>query len=75
MELLIICLLCAGIGAAIGSSKGLTGTGFLLGLLLGAIGIIIVVCMKGNRQNCPYCKTVIPADATVCKSCGREVVK
>jgi hypothetical protein len=38
------------IGAAIGSSKGLGGTGFILGLLLGPIGILIVAVMSPTPE-------------------------
>lgn len=40
------------IGAAIGSSKGQTGTGLILGALLGIIGIIILLFMKPRPQTC-----------------------
>jgi len=39
-----------GIGYAIGQSKGLGGTGFILGLLLGFIGWIIVAVMEPSEE-------------------------
>lgn len=44
-------LICAVIGGAIGQGKGLAGTGVLLGLLLGFIGIIIVILMKPKEPE------------------------
>lgn len=38
-------LVSGGIGAAIGSSKNRTGLGFVLGLLLGCLGWIIVLLL------------------------------
>jgi len=49
------------LGAAIGSSKGMTGTGLLLGALLGLIGIIILLFMKPANQ--PAAGTYAPATA------------
>jgi hypothetical protein len=39
-----------GIGAAVGSGKGRGGTGLLLGILLGFIGVIIVAVMSPSRE-------------------------
>jgi hypothetical protein len=52
MEILIITLaLCALIGAAIGSSANKAGTGLILGLLFGPLGLIIIaiLSMDSNR--------------------------
>ena len=37
------------IAAAIGSSKGRTGQGVVLGLLLGLIGVIIIACLSNKK--------------------------
>lgn len=46
MSIFFWILVFGAIGAAIGSSKGQTGTGLILGALLGIIGIIILLFMK-----------------------------
>jgi hypothetical protein len=44
--IILLCALCGGIGCAINKSKNRSGgEGFLLGALLGVIGIIIVLCL------------------------------
>lgn len=46
MEFLVIWLICAGVTAAIASSKGRSGIGwFLIGAVLGIFGIILVACL------------------------------
>jgi hypothetical protein len=42
-QLFVVLLVSGGIGAAIGSSKNRTGLGFVLGLLLGCLGWIIML--------------------------------
>lgn len=75
-------LICAFLGALIGSSKGQTVAGFFLGLLLGVIGLIIVVFLKpaeghetrsSGRVPCPHCAEQIMPAATVCPHCNRDV--
>jgi RNA polymerase subunit RPABC4/transcription elongation factor Spt4 len=71
MEGLIIgWVLCGIIGAMIGSRKGAGCSGFLLGILLGPLGIIISIVMRGDRKACPYCKELIQKDAVKCPKCG-----
>lgn len=44
--LIVLCALCGGIACAINQSKNRSGgEGFLLGALLGIIGLIIVLCL------------------------------
>ena len=66
---------------AIWSQKGGNAfSGFLVGLLLGIIGLIIVAVANPNPKSarepvtrqCPYCRSQIPPDATVCRFCQRE---
>jgi hypothetical protein len=66
-------ILCGLIGAAVGSSKNLGPPGFVLGFLLGPIGIMIVVMMSGNRIPCPFCREKMNRRATVCPHCQRDV--
>lgn len=79
---LVVWLICGLLGALIGSSKGRTGAGLILGGLLGIIGLIIVAVMKptpekagipvGGRK-CQWCAEPIQMEAVVCKHCGRDV--
>jgi hypothetical protein len=48
--LIVVMLICGGIGAAIGNSKGRLGLGIVLGALLGLIGIIIIAVLEPARQ-------------------------
>ncbi len=43
--LIVVMLICGGIGAAIGNSKGRLGLDIVLGALLGLIGIIIIAVL------------------------------
>lgn len=45
-----IWLVCGLLGAVIGSGKGRAGSGLVLGLLLGVIGLIIVALMSPNPE-------------------------
>jgi predicted amidophosphoribosyltransferase len=74
MSIGLIWLLCAVAGAMIGSSKGETGTGFVLGLLFGPFGILFA-WLKGNRQTCQACKSSIHAEATICPNCRTPLSK
>ena len=47
----VIWLICAVIGWAIGSSKGRAGAGLVLGLLLGIIGVIIIAVMQPTTEK------------------------
>ncbi len=47
---ILIWVACAGLGYAIGNSKGRGTEGIVLGLLLGVIGLIIVACLKPKVQ-------------------------
>ena len=80
--ILAVWVACAFFGALIGSSKGQGVAGFLLGLFLGVIGIIIVIFLKpadqhvaksSGRVPCPHCAEQIQPAATVCPHCNRDV--
>ena len=73
MEIIVaIWLICGIIAAIIGQKKGEGCAAFILGVLLGPIGILATVASKGNRKECPNCKEMINKKATVCPHCQRD---
>lgn len=80
-------ILCGVVCAMVASNKGRDITGwFLIGALLGPIGIVIsLVSSKnegeiednnirsGNYKKCPDCAELIKSEAVVCKHCGRKL--
>jgi hypothetical protein len=66
-------IVCAVAAAAIAGRRDRAGTGFLLGLILGPIGVIIACVLKGNRAECPYCKELVRKDASVCPHCRKDL--
>ncbi len=46
----VVWIICGAIGLAIGNGKGKPLAGFLLGLLLGVIGLIIIAVMKPTPE-------------------------
>ena len=74
--LVVVSALLFGIASSIvGSRKGMAGSGFALGALLGPIGLIIVLVSAGNRIQCPACRELIHADAIKCRHCGVAIEK
>lgn len=73
MEILVVVgggwLLCAVICAIIGSKKGEIVSGFIAGAFLGPLGILLALGSKGNRKTCPFCRTQIHKEATICPEC------
>jgi len=56
--------------ASVWSRKGGSAfTGFVLGILLGPIGLIIALVGGDQRAKCPYCSERIQADAIICPHC------
>ena len=73
MPFLLIWFLFGIVAAMIGKRKGEGLLGFIVGILLGPIGILIVLFSKGNRKICPACKEFIHKDATRCPRCQKEL--
>lgn len=75
LALLAVGFLCGLIAAMIGQRKGAAGSGFLLGLLLGPLGIVIALVMRGNRVACPHCKELVQKAASVCPHCRERLAQ
>lgn len=74
------------ISGIIGKSKGRTALGYVLGILSGPLGILIILFIPEEKmkkemrevknrtaKKCQYCAEIIKIDAIVCKYCGRQV--
>ncbi|MDP9317090.1 MAG: hypothetical protein M3R24_40595 [Chloroflexota bacterium] len=87
MGFVMLWLICGFICMVIAQNKG-TGAcgGFIVGALLGPLGIILALVVKPNTQaveykqlasgemkKCPFCAELIRADANVCRYCSRDV--
>ena len=72
MGFVFLWLVCGVVAAMIGSKKGEGCAGFIFGVLLGPIGILIAVLSSGNRKSCPSCKEMINKQAKVCPHCQRD---
>lgn len=85
MEFVIFWIICGGVAAMIASSKGGSGgMGFLAGVLLGPIGIIVALFMgneaarvekvvsSGQMKKCPMCAEAVLMDAVICKHCRHD---
>lgn len=73
MIFLIAILISAGVGALIGYYKGRVGFGFVMGLLFGFIGWIIVAVMTDRRIKCTECNVKSPPGAKKCGHCGAPI--
>ena len=83
MVYLIIWIGLGAVGAMISSGKGNSGCGgFILGVLLGPIGLLIAFFSSdnekvkrkksGNTKKCPSCAEYVKNEALMCKHCGRS---
>lgn len=76
MEFLVGWILLGGlVGAAIGSNKGRSGAGFVLGALVGPIGWLLIAFGPDETPGtlCPACKGKVPDGAVKCMHCGSDV--
>lgn len=53
----------------IGSSKGEAGSGFVAGLVLGPLGLILAILSSGDRAKCPDCRETVKRAARICPHC------
>lgn len=75
---------CGFLGAAVASSKNRAGTGLVLGLLLGPIGVLVAALLgdasKGRNDprcavlpvTCSSCKGVVQSGDPACPHCGAD---
>lgn len=84
-----IAVFCGLIAAAIGNRKGIAGKAFLVGLLLGPIGVALAALDSGNprhaaelearqhidagEKQCPACYGWIDIRATKCPHCQSDL--
>ena len=67
-----LCLISGIVSALVARNKG-EGiiTAFLIGIILGPIGLLIVILTSGSK--CPYCKSRIHTEATTCPKCCKSI--
>ena len=80
MLVLAIWLFCPFIGAAMLGRYDRAGTGFLLGLIPGPVGLLVALGVRQepdtapkDHVRCPHCAEFIRSQANVCRYCGRDV--
>jgi len=74
MELLVLWSLMGLVGFVIGNVKGRALFGFCLGILLGPIGWILVLCFGNAGAECQMCRKAIDPLAKICPYCRSAVV-
>lgn len=87
MTYIIVWIICGAICAMIAGAKGRSGAAFfLLGLLLGPIGVLLAFCTPANQvavehnrlstgaeRKCPYCAELVKTEAIRCKHCSADL--
>lgn len=72
-------VVCGFVSSAIWKGKGGSGgSGFLIGFILGVLGLIYVIAAKPDAAQstfpqCPFCAEMVNPEAIVCKHCGRDL--
>lgn len=74
MEIVIVWIVLALIGAAIGQKKSKVLEGFVAGLLLGPIGLIWIIVAKA-KHRCPECQGAIEKGVAKCQHCRTEILE
>ena len=69
MDLFLIWVVSIFLAAAIGGRKDAAGTGLVLGIFLGPLGVLLALVIQGDRKACPYCKELINKAAVKCPRC------
>jgi hypothetical protein len=74
MEIIVIMgwLVSGVIGGVLGERKDRRGEGVVLGILLGPIGWLAMLCGKDERRTCYACAEPIKNAAKFCPHCGRQ---
>jgi hypothetical protein len=66
---------------SIAKGKGREGQGFVLGLFLSWIGVLIVALLPAlhseasGERKCPHCAEWVKREASVCRFCGRDIAE
>ena len=69
--IILICLVCSFIAAAIGERKGQRSIGFALGLFFGPLGVVFALLLSDiSGQVCRACKKKSPINNSFCAHCG-----
>lgn len=85
MEFVVLWIICGGVAAFVASARGGNGgLGFVAGVLLGPLGIVLAFFMgseagrvasqvsSGQAKRCPMCAEAVLVDAVICKHCGHD---
>lgn len=70
--LIVSLLICGIIGALIGANKNAEGTGCLIGVLFGPLGLLAALATD-NRKMCPNCGGRLNGTPPMCQHCGRSL--
>lgn len=79
--LVISLLVCGAIALILLASSGRAGMGFMLGLLLGPLGILVAAILRLEKpsaqsatgmKRCPDCAELVQGAARKCRFCGHE---
>lgn len=61
------------VGYAIGQKRNQIGASIAISILLGPIGWLIAVLVKGDVRKCPFCAEDVKLAAVVCPHCQRDL--